>query len=131
VIAICTWKSLTDLKTGIGIRFWSQNRWSIFVRKSDPDLGLRLYCCSSNRFSIADRFQNENRGSILIWKSLIDSGMKIDPWFFRNGFRSRSWSRWKFSKQGLMKIFHSKSAWKISIKVWVQKVKLLCTGAQE
>ena len=122
MIAISKWKSLTDFKTKIGIRFWSQNRGSIFVRKSDPDLTLRLCCRCSNRFSIADRFQNENRGSILIWKSVIDSGMKIDLQFFRKDFWSRSWSRWTFSNQGLMKIFQSKSAWKFSIRVCWKKL---------
>jgi len=29
---------------------------------------------------------NENQDPILIGKSLVDFKMKIDPWFFRNGF---------------------------------------------
>jgi len=35
---------------------------------------------------IADRFQNENRGSDFDLKTVIDSGTKIDPCFFRDGF---------------------------------------------
>jgi len=39
-----------------------------------------------------------------------------------SGFQSGLRSRWKIFNQGLMKKFQSKSAWKFSIRVWLQKV---------
>ena len=99
MIAIWKQKSDPDFKMKNADRFWSENRWSIFVRKSVSDFAFRLNLYSGNHFSIADRFQNEKRDPILIRKSLIDSGMKIADRFFRNGFWSGSGSRLRFENR--------------------------------
>jgi hypothetical protein len=91
--AITIWNSLIDLEIKIGDRFWSEIRWSIFVRKSRSDFVLRLWVFVFSGFSIADRFSFWNRWSILIWKSLIDFCTKIGSRSIRIIFWLRSWVR--------------------------------------
>jgi len=147
-VKIDPWSIRKNFQSNSWSRFANKNRGSIWKRISGSDFHFKIgdRFSEKNRIPIlrsvcivvretvfqsridfkmkfGDRFWSGNRWSILIWKSDRDQS--------GSDFQSRSWSRWKFSNQGLMKFFQSKFAQNFSIKVWLKKVKHLCTGARE